>query len=185
VVPAAATEVVSTQTIRTRANFRDPDQRIADARRVVSEDFGASAGCARIARSDQQGPYHRAGAAANDVCPGRPGDCGLGGPFCRSRPADQFRDRGATTQHRGIHAHGAGGPSRRFDRGFAAAALAAGGIDGGAQSHRCAGDRDNGEDRRRQPCRSRHERRRKRSPSVMSAASAKICRKEWPRSTLP
>ena len=39
------------------------------------------------------------------------------------------------------------------------AALAAGRIDGRAQSHRGAGDRDHEQDRRRQSCRPRHERR--------------------------
>ena len=57
-----------------------------------------------------------------------------------------------------IRADGAGRASRRTGRGAAAAALAAGGIDGRAQSHRRARDRDHEPDRRRHSCRSGHER---------------------------
>ncbi len=119
------------------------------------------AGCAGAARSPQQAARHGSAAQAPDLRAGRPRDLGAVGAFHRSRTADQFRDRGSTAEHRRIHADGAGRAPRRPGRRAASAALAAGGIDGRAQSHRGAGDRDIGQDRRRQSCRPRHERRRR------------------------
>ena len=51
-------------------------------------------------------------------------------------------DRGSTAEHRRVRADGACRASRRAGGRAASAALAAGGTDGGAQSHRRASDRD-------------------------------------------
>ena len=91
----------------------------------------------------------------------RPGDHGAGGAFHRIRAAVQFRDRGATAQYRRVRADGAGRASRRPGGGAVPAAVAAGGTDGRAQSHRGAGDREHEPDRRRRAFRSRHECRRR------------------------
>ena len=119
-----------------------PDQRIADARRSVQADPGPQAGCAGAARSPQQAARHRPAAEEPDLRGGRSGDHGAGGAFHRIRTAVQFRDRGATAQYRRIRADGAGRASRRPGGGAVAAAVAAGGIDGRAQPHRRARDRD-------------------------------------------
>ena len=99
---------------------------------------GAAAGCAGAGRSPQQAARHRPGAEATDLCAGRPRDFGAGRAFHRIRTAGEFGDRGATAEHDRIRAHGAGRLSRRPRGRGAAAVVAAGGTDRGAQPHRRA-----------------------------------------------
>ena len=135
----------------------EPTQRIADARRAVpARSWPASRRCWRssIPRTSAR---HRPAAETADLRAGRPRHLRARRAFHRRRPARPFRDRRAIAEHGRVRADRACRASRRPRGRAVPAVVAPGGTGRRSQPHQRTGDRDDGQDRRRRSCRSRHE----------------------------